>query len=120
MRATANFLKALGDETRLQILALLFKEGELCVCDFEKVLGVTQSKSSRHLRYLLNAGVLQDRREAVWVYYRISEDLTPELKTIMKAVSSALKTGKLTTLEKRFARWQQKKAAQPCLPQSRG
>ena len=74
MRTLAAIFKALSDETRLAMLGLLLKEGELCVCDFVEVLGVTQSKASRHLRYLLNAGLLQDRRAAVWVHYRIAEN----------------------------------------------
>lgn len=73
MRTMATVFKALSDETRLSMLGLLLREGELCVCDFVEVLGITQSKASRHLRYLVNAGLLQDRREAVWVYFRITE-----------------------------------------------
>jgi len=74
MRTLAAVFKALSDETRLSMLGLLLREGELCVCDFVAVLGVTQSKASRHLRHLVHAGLLQDRREAVWVYFRIAED----------------------------------------------
>jgi len=73
MRNLATVFKALSDETRLSMLGLLLREGELCVCDFVEVLGVTQSKASRHLRYLVNAGLLQDRREAVWVHFRIAQ-----------------------------------------------
>ena len=73
MRTLASIFKALSDETRLQMLALLLKEGELCVCDFVAVLKVTQSKASRHLRHLVHAGLLQDRREAIWVHFRITE-----------------------------------------------
>jgi ArsR family transcriptional regulator, arsenate/arsenite/antimonite-responsive transcriptional repressor len=73
MRTLAAIFKALSDETRLSMLGLLLREGELCVCDFVQALGVTQSKASRHLRYLVNAGLLQDRRKAVWVYFRIVE-----------------------------------------------
>ena len=73
MRNLAAVFKALSAETRLSMLGLLLREGELCVCDFVEVLGVTQSKASRHLRYLVNAGLLQDRREAVWIYFRIAE-----------------------------------------------
>ena len=69
----ASVFKALSDETRLAMLGLLLREGELCVCDFVEVLKITQSKASRHLRYLVNAGLLQDRREAVWVYFRVAE-----------------------------------------------
>jgi ArsR family transcriptional regulator len=73
MRTLASVFKALSDETRLQMLGLLLREGELCVCDFVEVLSVTQSKASRHLRYLVNAGLLQDRRAGTWVYFRIAE-----------------------------------------------
>jgi ArsR family transcriptional regulator len=73
MRTLAAVFKALSDETRLAMLGLLLREGELCVCDFVEVLGVTQSKASRHLRYLVNAGLLQDRRKAVWVHFRIAD-----------------------------------------------
>lgn len=74
MRALAAVFKAISDETRLSMLGLLLREGESCVCDFVEVLGVTQSKASRHLRYLVRAGLLQDRRKAVWVHFRILEE----------------------------------------------
>jgi ArsR family transcriptional regulator len=89
-RVLAGIYKALADETRLRILALLLDQPELCVCHFERVLGITQSKASRHLRYLLNAGLLQDRREGVWMYYRLAEDMGPELRLILNAVHESL------------------------------
>jgi DNA-binding transcriptional ArsR family regulator len=46
-------------------------QDELCVCDIMGVLSITQSKASRHLRYLFNAGLVTDRREGLWKYYRI-------------------------------------------------
>ena len=73
MESLARIFKALADETRLAIVYLLFEYGELCVCDVEGILGVTQSKSSRHLRYLFNAGLVHNRREGVWNYYRVPE-----------------------------------------------
>jgi ArsR family transcriptional regulator len=72
MKNKARLFKALADETRLKILWLLMGEEELCVCDIMKVLGITQSKASRHLRYLFNTGLVTDRREGLWMYYRIS------------------------------------------------
>ncbi len=72
MRTEAKLFKALADETRLKILWLLMGQEELCVCDIMGVLGITQSKASRHLRYLFNAGLVTDRREGLWMYYRIS------------------------------------------------
>ena len=72
MKTEAQLFKALADETRLKILWLLMGQEELCVCDIMGVLGITQSKASRHLRYLFNAGLVSDRREGLWMYYRIS------------------------------------------------
>jgi ArsR family transcriptional regulator len=72
MKNEARLFKSLGDETRLMILWLLMQQEELCVCDIMGVLGITQSKASRHLRYLFNAGLVSDRREGLWMYYRIS------------------------------------------------
>jgi ArsR family transcriptional regulator, arsenate/arsenite/antimonite-responsive transcriptional repressor len=89
-RALAGIFKALADETRLRMLALLLDQPELCVCHFERVLEITQSKASRHLRYLRNAGLLHDRREGVWMYYRLAEDMGPELTQILAAVRGSL------------------------------
>jgi len=71
MRDLAAIFKALSDETRLEILALLDKLEELCVCDILDLLEITQSKASRHLRHLVQAGLLEDRRDGTWVHYRI-------------------------------------------------
>jgi ArsR family transcriptional regulator len=72
MKKQARFFKALADETRLQILWLLVGAEELCVCDIMRALGITQSKASRHLRYLFNVGLVSDRREGAWMYYRLA------------------------------------------------
>ena len=88
MRTLEKIFKALADETRLKILALLLKRGELCVCEFEGVLKITQSKSSRHLRYLLHAGLVEDRRDGLWVHYRIARNPSPEHRIILKALKA--------------------------------
>lgn len=74
MRNLAQFYKGLADETRLRILWLLMLREELCVCDIMRVLGITQSKASRHLRYLYNLGLVTDRRQGVWMNYRLAVD----------------------------------------------
>jgi ArsR family transcriptional regulator, arsenate/arsenite/antimonite-responsive transcriptional repressor len=71
MKTTARLFKALSDETRLRILALL-REGELCVCDLMAILELPQSTVSRHLAYLRNAGLVDDRRQGVWMFYRLT------------------------------------------------
>ncbi|HEY6871655.1 MAG TPA: metalloregulator ArsR/SmtB family transcription factor [Geobacteraceae bacterium] len=73
MKQTARIFKALADETRLRILALLIAEGELCVCKIMAALQLPQSTVSRHLAYLKNTGWLHDRREGVWMHYSVDE-----------------------------------------------
>ena len=72
MKKEAQLFKSLADETRLKILWLLMGREELCVCDIMGVLNITQSKASRHLRYLYHLGWVTDRREGVWMNYRLS------------------------------------------------
>ncbi len=76
MKQAAKIFKALSDETRLRILALL-SQRELCVCDLMAVLDLPQSTVSRHLAYLRNAGWVEDRRQGVWMHYRLEEGSTP-------------------------------------------
>jgi ArsR family transcriptional regulator len=72
MKKEAQLFKSLGDETRLKMLWLLMGRDELCVCDIMGVLGIPQSKASRHLRYLYHLGWVNDRRDGVWMNYRLS------------------------------------------------
>jgi ArsR family transcriptional regulator len=86
----AQFFKVLGDEARLQMLWLLFNQRELCVCDFTQVLGITQSKASRHLATLRHAGLVMDRKAASWSYYSLHE-ATNELEgTILDSLRRTL------------------------------
>ncbi len=64
-----NVFKALSDETRLRILALVWDD-ELCVCEIEGGLHLTQSNASRHLTVLKNAGILTSYKKAQWAYYK--------------------------------------------------
>lgn len=73
MENLLNILKSLSDETRLRIVNLLY-EKELCVCDIMEVLGISQTKTSRHLSYLKNAGIVSDRKQAQWVYYSLTSE----------------------------------------------
>jgi ArsR family transcriptional regulator, arsenate/arsenite/antimonite-responsive transcriptional repressor len=83
MRKYSRVFKALSDETRLRIMALVFRHGAVCVCEVEQILGVTQSKASRHMRYLRDAGVLEDRRDGVTVYYGIPAAQQPEIAAVL-------------------------------------
>ena len=111
MDTLGDTFKALSDETRLRILTLLLDNEELCVCDFVGALGQTQSKISRHLRYLYHAGLVEDRREGFWMRYRISADLTPEQATIVAALSEAVGDERRQELSHALERWFAQKAS---------
>jgi ArsR family transcriptional regulator len=68
---------ALAHDTRLRCLVLLARQEELCVCDLTSALGLSQPHISRHLAHLREAGWVTDRRDGVWVYYRIAQGLPP-------------------------------------------
>lgn len=70
-----DLFKLLADETRLTTLLLIHAEGELCVCELTCALAESQPKVSRHLALLRNAGVLHDRKQGQWVYYRLNPQL---------------------------------------------
>ena len=85
----AALFQALGDETRLRILGLLLA-GEVCVCDIHESLRIPQPKASRHLAYLRKAGLVDTRREGLWIHYRIADIPNPVLGAIADAVRHAL------------------------------
>lgn len=72
MKDIVNIFKALADPTRLRIV-LLLRRRELCVCELMSVLGMEQSRVSRHMRVLREAGIAEDVREGRWIIYRVPE-----------------------------------------------
>lgn len=90
MKQQARFYKGLADETRLKILWLLMGEEELCVCDIMMVLGITQSKASRHLRYLYHLGLVSDRRQGLWMYYRLAAPGRSQRESQLQALAETL------------------------------
>ena len=77
VRPVSRLFKALGDETRLRIIALL-SHGELCVCHIQDALELPQPNVSRQLAILRAAGLVEDRREGSWVYYRLLRQENPD------------------------------------------
>ena len=67
--------KCLADETRTRLMLLIAAEGELCVCELTAALELSQPKISRHLAQLRTGGLLADRRQGQWVYYRLHPNL---------------------------------------------
>ena len=84
-----GLFKALADATRLRILGLLLA-GEVCVCDIHQSLKIPQPKASRHLAYMRRSGLVETRREGLWVHYRLGTLADPVMAAIVDAVRHAL------------------------------
>jgi len=90
MRELTKILKVLSDESRLRVLNLLL-ERECCVCEVMQVMGISQSKASRILSALYDAGLLKLRREGRWALYSIDKDgLKEYMNDILNGVTKAL------------------------------
>jgi ArsR family transcriptional regulator, arsenate/arsenite/antimonite-responsive transcriptional repressor len=84
-----SVFRALGDKTRLRILGLLGKN-EVCVCHIHDTLGLPQPTVSRHLAYLRRTGLVDVRRDGVWMHYRISQSLDPLVQNVVQPAVDAL------------------------------
>jgi ArsR family transcriptional regulator len=85
-----RLFSALADPTRLRILGLLLT-GEVCVCHIHESLKIPQPKASRHLAYLRRAGLVETRRDGLWIHYRLAVAADPVLRIIQQAVAQALR-----------------------------
>jgi ArsR family transcriptional regulator len=85
-----RLFQALADPTRLRILGLLLT-GEVCVCHIHESLRIPQSKASRHLAYLRRAGLVDTRRDGLWVHYRLAASSDPIVRLVQQAVAQALR-----------------------------
>lgn len=70
-----KLFSSLSHETRLRCVMLLYQHDELCVCELTHAIGASQPHISRHLAQLREAGLILDRREGLWIHYRINPDL---------------------------------------------
>lgn len=113
LQLTATVFKALSDPTRLRILGLLLT-GEVCVCHIHETLRISQPKASRHLAYLRGAGLVDARRDGLWMHYRLADLPDPILQSISEMVRHALTH--LESVLKDAGRLQKKTGC--CLPVS--
>jgi ArsR family transcriptional regulator, arsenate/arsenite/antimonite-responsive transcriptional repressor len=84
-----RLFKALADGTRMRILGLLLT-GEVCVCHIHETLKISQPKASRHLAYLRRAGLVETRRDGLWIHYRLAQFPDPVIEAIAGAVRHSL------------------------------
>lgn len=81
-KAYAGIFKALGDETRMEIVGLLAKAGgEMCVCEIEPRFELSQPTISHHLRLLREAGVVTSERRGTWVYYALDRNFAESVES---------------------------------------
>ncbi len=78
--------RALADRTRLRIVALL-AAGEVCVCEIHETLRLPQPTVSRHLAYLRRAGLVEGRKQGLWVHYRLSDQDDPVLRAVIDSAA---------------------------------
>lgn len=90
MMTAEQFFSALGNEVRLRCLLLLQHEGELCVCELTHALGESQPKISRHLAHLREWGIVLDRREGLWIHYRLHPELPAWARQVLATSAEAL------------------------------
>ena len=89
MLSPAELFKNLSDETRTRATLLIVSLGELCVCELMCALDDSQPKISRHLAQLRTSGLLLDRRQGQWVYYRLNPELPAWVNEVLQTTLEA-------------------------------
>lgn len=82
--APETLFSALAHPTRLRCVVLLLLHGELCVCELTHAIGVSQPSVSRHLAQLRDSGLVKDRREGLWIHYRINPELPQWARDVLE------------------------------------
>ena len=77
-----GIMESLSDPIRINILELMM-DGEICVCDIVKVTGLSQSKISYHIKILKDSGLISDRQEGRWVYYKLDLEILSDIQNWM-------------------------------------
>ncbi len=83
-----TLFRSLADATRLRALLLLQAEGELCVCELTHALGLAQPKISHHLASLRKAGLVEGRKQGLWVYYRLHPELSMWVAAVLERTAA--------------------------------
>ncbi|WP_455212088.1 metalloregulator ArsR/SmtB family transcription factor [Kaarinaea lacus] len=84
------FFPALSNDIRMRCVMLLVAEEELCVCEITHALRLAQPAVSRHLALLREAGIVLDRREGLWIHYRLHPDLPQWASDVLKSTAKGV------------------------------
>lgn len=90
----SQIFKACSDESRVRILHLIYRNKEMCISDIEHILEFTQTKTSRHLIYLKNSGILNTRKHDQWVFYYLKDEVYEIIGQIFKFLNKDLALAK--------------------------
>ena len=82
-----ELFSALANDTRLRCLMLLMQHHELCVCELTYAIGAAQPHISRHLAQLRELGLVSDRRQGLWIHYRIHSQLPDWVNAVLQATA---------------------------------
>src|SRR5512136_2894219 len=100
MRDLVKASKALSDETRLRILNLLL-ERECCVCEVMQALQISQTRASRNISFLHDAGFLKLHKDGLWSLYSIDEtDMDEYMTGLVESVRKAMASNKLAAIDR--------------------
>ncbi|MFI0415172.1 MAG: metalloregulator ArsR/SmtB family transcription factor [Candidatus Thiodiazotropha sp.] len=86
-----DLFSALSHETRLRCVILLMQHDELCVCELTHAIGAAQPHISRHLAQLRELGLIVDRREGLWIHYKIKPDLPQWITDVLNSTLLGVK-----------------------------
>ncbi len=100
LEALTTVYAALADPTRLRILSLLGAE-EICVCHIHASLDVPQPTASRHLAYLRKAGLVEARRDGIWMHYKLAPVDNPVVAAVVTAALHALTHADISAKDER-------------------
>ncbi len=86
----SKLFKALSDPTRLRCLTLLTSYEELCVCELTHALALPQPKVSHHLAALRKAGLVSDRKQGLWIYYRLNSEIPSWVEEVIRKTAKGI------------------------------
>lgn len=106
-----DVFKLLSDTSRLRILYLLNQNEDICVCEFEYMLELSQPNLSKHLNNMKKIGVVEDEKKDKFVFYRLSKEFLSQFPFVSEALEEA---GKFEVCKKDYKKLQEYKESDLC------
>lgn len=90
LKKITKILKALADESRIRIIALLKERNCLCVCEITQIIGLSQPTVSSHLKKLQDAEIITYSKDGLWVNYTLDKNMENEIKQLLGLIIQML------------------------------